>query len=166
MVNSSGAHEQLVCEHYVAIYRFLRNMARRTEDAEDLAQQTFMRAIVAWDRYDERVPVRSWLYAIAYHEFCKWRRRRLCLPLHADRPASGNVFSHVEDSEALLDAIGHLGQSARAVFLLHHVEDLSIIEISELLKIPEGTVKSRLYAARSRLKTLIKENEDYAPELI
>lgn len=156
--------EQLVRDHYVPIYRFLRNMARRNEDAEDLAQQTFVRAIASWARFDERVPVRSWLYAIAYNEFCKWRRRRLWLPLSVDRVAPGNSFSQVDDSELLLDALAKLGQEVRATFLFHHVEDLSIIEISQLLKIPEGTVKSRLHAARARLKDLIQEGETYVPE--
>lgn len=158
--------EKVIQEHYAPIYRFLRNLARRNEDAEDLSQQTFVRAFAAWHRYDERVPVRSWLYAIAFNEFCKLRRRRLWLPLHPDRPSKDDSYSKVDDAEALLDAIARLGAEVRATFLLHYVEELSIIEISNLMQIPEGTVKSRLSAARTRLKDLIQEAESYVPETV
>lgn len=162
---TTGEHERLIADHYTPIYRFLRNMVRRSEDAEDLVQQTFVRAITAWDRFDDTLPVRSWLYAIAYREFCKWRRRRLWLPLLTDRPASGNDFAQVDDSEALLKAISGLPQAVQATFLFHYVEDLSIIEISQLMSVPEGTVKSRLSSARQRLKNLMQE-EHYVPETI
>lgn len=159
-------HERLVKDHYAPVYRFLRNMARRSDDAEDLTQQTFLRAIAAWSRYDDRLPLRSWLYGIAFHEFCRWRRARLWLPLRDDKAAGCTAFTQVEDASILLNAIAHLNQSVRATFLLHYVEELSVIEIAALLGVPEGTVKSRLYAARMRLRPLISEEESHVPETV
>jgi RNA polymerase sigma-70 factor, ECF subfamily len=159
-------HERLLREHYVPVFRFLRNMARRSDDAADLTQQTFVRAITAWSRYDERLPLLSWLYAIAFREFCKWRRARLWVPLRPERLAAADPYGQVEDSDVLLNALARLNPAARATFLLHYVEELSIIEISALLEIPEGTVKSRLHQARLRLKSLIQEDESYVPETV
>lgn len=159
-------HERLVQDHYASVYRFLRNLTRRAVDAEDLAQQTFLRAIGAWSRYDDRLPIRSWLYAIAFREFCKWRRNRLWLPLPTDRPAVGDAYEQFADAESLLNALGGLSQNIRATFLLHYVEELSIVDIAVLLDIPEGTVKSRLHQARHRLKNLLQEDESYVPETV
>jgi len=159
-----AAMEELVHRYHADIYRFLRHLTRRVEDAEDLAQQTLLRAVNGASRYDGRAPMRAWLFGIAFHEFGRWRRRRLWLPLIGDRPSPGNPYQKVEDAEVLLKAVSELSSLVRGVFLLHYVEDLSILEISAALGIPEGTVKSRLHAARTHLKTLLKEDENYVVE--
>lgn len=160
------AMEELVHRYHADIYRFLRHLTRRVEDAEDLAQQTLLRAVNGASRYDGRAAMRSWLLGIAFREFGRWRRRRLWLPLLADRPNPTDPYRDVVEAEALLKAIGELSALTRGVFLLHHVEDLSIVEIATTLGVPEGTVKSRLHAARSHLRTLLKEEDSYVIEPI
>jgi len=161
-----AAMEELVHRHHADIYRFLRHLTRRVEDAEDLSQQTLLRAVQGASRYDGRAAMRTWLLGIAFREFGKWRRRRLWLPLLADRPSPGDPYRDVVEAEALLKAIGELSPLTRGVFLLHHVEELSILEISSALSVPEGTVKSRLHAARAHLRTLLEEGEPYVIEPI
>ena len=158
--------DALVQEHYAAIYRLLLHLTRRVHDAEDLAQQTFVRALRNLDKLRDDLPARSWLYAIAYREFLNWRRRRLWLPLTADRTAPGDAFARVADSDALLMALAKVKPDGRVVFLLHYVEEQSIQEIAKLLNIPEGTVKSRLHSARAGLKDLLTEEECYVPEFV
>ena len=68
------------------------------------------------------------------------------------------------EAKLLIDAIGKLPISLRSVFLLHLVEQLSIQEVASVLGVPEGTVKSRLYAARQRLQCLLGTEENYVPE--
>lgn len=157
------ALELLVARHHVPIYRFLRHLTRRVEDAEDLTQATIMRAVNGAGRYDGRAPMRTWLLAIAFHEYGRFRRRRLWLPLMTDRPAK-DEFGRVHDGEVLLAALAKLPEASRAVFLLHHVEELPVAEIAQALGIPEGTVKSRLFAARERLRTLLGEEDTHAAE--
>jgi RNA polymerase sigma-70 factor, ECF subfamily len=160
------AMEELVHCYHSDVYRFLRHLTRRIEDAEDLAQQTLLRAVNGASRFDGRAPMRAWLMGIAFREFGRWRRRRLWLPLLADRPNPDDPFRDVVEAEALLKAIGDLSSLTRGVFLLHHVQDLSILEISAALGVPEGTVKSRLHAARAHLRILLKEEETYVIEPI
>lgn len=157
------ALELLVERHHVPVYRFLRHMTRRNEDAEDLAQATFLRAISAAHRYDGRAPLRTWLYAIAYREYGRFRRRKLWLPLLSDRPAADR-FGKIHEGEALLGALARLPEGLRTAFLLHYVEELPLAEVAAALGIPQGTVKSRLHAARARLRTLLGEEEKYVSE--
>jgi RNA polymerase sigma-70 factor (ECF subfamily) len=159
-----GAMEHLVELHHASVYRFLRHLTRRVEDAEDLAQLTLIRAVRGASRYDGRVPLRSWLCAIAFREFTKFRRLRPWLPLIADRPAPEATEAVIE-AEALLAALARLPANSRAVFLLHHVEEMPVADIAASLAIPEGTVKSRLYTARQKLRILLAyEEANYVPE--
>ena len=157
-----AAIDRLVDLHHASIYRFLRHLTRHVEDAEDLAQQTLMRALKGAGRFDGRGSMRAWLLGVAFHEFTRWRRRRLWLPLVADRPQPGNDYDRLLEADALLDAIGRLPDGVRGTFLMHYVEELPVAEIAAGLGIPEGTVKSRLHTARSRLSTLLEEEVNYA----
>ncbi|HVT13809.1 MAG TPA: RNA polymerase sigma factor [Fimbriimonadaceae bacterium] len=162
---SAGDHQaidQLVETHYASIYRFLRHLTRHVDDAEDLAQQTLIRALRGAERFDGRAKLRPWLLGIAFREFTKWRRRRLWLPLTADRPKPGDDYQRLLEADALLDALGQLPEGFRATFLMHYVEGLSLREVAESLAIPEGTVKSRLHAARAQLSSLLEEEVPYA----
>ena len=158
------AMDALVTRHHADVYRFLRHLTRHRQEAEDLAQRTLLRALERLDLYSGTGSLRSWILGIAYREFTGWRRR-LWLPLLTDRPAPGDPYGSLAEAEALLAAIGRLPEPLRAAFLLHHVEEVSVAEIALALAIPEGTVKSRLHAARARLRqTLGEPEETYAPE--
>ena len=146
------AMDRLVTRHHADVYRFLRGLTRHRQEAEDLAQRTFLRALDRLDSYSGTGSLRNWLFGIAYREFTGWRRRRLWLPLLADRPAPGDPFGDLADAEVLRSAIGRLPEGLRAAFLLHHVEEASVAEVALALALPEGTVKSRLHAARARLR--------------
>ncbi len=159
------ALDALVVGHHASVYRFLRQLTRHPQEAEDLAQSTLLRALDRLDTYAGKAPLRSWLLGVAYREFTGWRRRRLWLPLLGDRPAPGDPYGDLAEAEALLDAIGRLPDGLRAAFLLHHVEEVPVSEIAATLAIPEGTVKSRLHAARARLRQTLTE-EKYVPETV
>lgn len=161
-VKDDEAGRLLIDLHYVAIYRFLHQLARRVHDAEDLAQQTMIRVLNGANRYDGRTSFRAWALGIAFHEYTRWRRRKPWLPLLNDQPAPS---PDLIEAQALLNALKRLSPNEQAVFLLHHVEELPLAEIAAILRIPEGTVKSRLHAARIRLRTLLGEEEpSYVPE--
>ncbi len=157
--------DALAVRYHADVYRFLRHLCRHTQEAEDLAQSTFLRAFARIETYGGSAPLRSWLLGIAYREFTGWRRRRLWLPLRGDRPAPGSAYDELAEAEVLLAAIGRLPDAIRATFLLHHVEEISVAEIAATLTLPEGTVKSRLHAARARLRQLLREEDQaYVPE--
>jgi RNA polymerase sigma-70 factor, ECF subfamily len=149
----------LVERHHVAIYRFLRQMTRRTADAEDLTQQTLLRILAGAARFDGRTTLRAWALGIAFREFTKWRRRKPWLPLLAEQRETSDPYSDVDNAFVLLTALQRLPSADRALFLMHYVEELNVAEIARALAIPEGTVKSRLHAVRVRLRTYLGEEE-------
>ena len=159
------ASNRFVIAHHTAIYRFLRQLTRHTQEAEDLTQATLIRAIARIETYGGYSSLRSWTLGIAFREFTRWRRRRLWLPILGECPAKGDPYGDLANAEALLDAIARLSDGARAAFLLYHVEELPVAEVATTLQIPEGTVKSRLHDARARLRTILEEEEIYAFEV-
>ena len=159
------ALDQLVEEHHSALFRFLSQLTRNQHDAEDLTQQTLVRAIVGANRFDGRASLRAWLLGIAFHEFTRHRRRRIWLPILSDIAVKATDIDSVDDSEAIRVALAKLKPESRAIFLMHHVEEISVSEIAKALGIAEGTVKSRLHTARAQLRSYLDSGEHtYVPE--
>ncbi len=160
--------DRLVEDHFDDLYRFLRGLTRHTQDAEDLAQRTLVRAFRSYGSFDGRSSLRTWLHGVAYREFLNWRRgRRLFAALD---PRQGGPDARLEatlDRERLRGAIGSLSPKLGAAFALVDVQELSLEEAATILKIPVGTVKSRLHEARTRLRGLLAEPQmenPYVPE--
>jgi len=154
----SDAGKQLVRQYYPGLYRFLRQLTGRFDDAEDLAQLTLIRAHAACRRFDGRASFRTWLHRIAFHEFTRWRRRRRWnLSLSSAPPQDEKQYAKLVEADWLEKGLAKLPDGLRAAFLLHHVEELSIPEVALILGVPEGTVKSRLFHARKRLQVLLGE---------
>jgi RNA polymerase sigma-70 factor (ECF subfamily) len=159
-----AAGEQFVIEHYEAIFRFLRNLTGSKEDAEDLTQQTFLRAWEALPSFRGDSSLSTWLHSIAYHEYTHWlRSRREFVPLDEivdmpDEQANQNL-----EAVLLRWAIYRLDPEHREVFVLYYVQGFSVSEIAKIIGVPAGTVKSRLFFARQKLKELLS---DVIPEPI
>ncbi|MBA2696806.1 MAG: RNA polymerase sigma factor [Actinobacteria bacterium] len=145
--------------------RVAMSLTGRRADAEDLVQESVLRAFKALDRFDGRHP-RAWLLTIVRHTHLNMHRRRRPDTL-ADwdalgdpRPAFGaNRQASAEDTvlDAALDhrlrgAVAELDPRFRAVLLLVDVQDLSYAEAAATLGIPVGTVMSRLSRARDRVR--------------
>jgi RNA polymerase sigma factor (sigma-70 family) len=157
--------------HYDAVHRYL---ARRVgpDLADDLAAETFTQAFDVRLRFDTTHPnARPWLLGIAtnllrHHHRSEARRLRAYARL--DRPAADDAHGEIEtrlDAEragpAIAAAIGRLSADERNVLLLFAWADLRYDEIAVALRIPIGTVRSRLNRARGRLRELIGESGQY-----
>ena len=159
-----AAGEQFVIEHYEAIFRFLRNLTGSKEDTEDLTQQTFLRAWEALPGFRGDSSLSTWLHSIAYREYTHWlRSRREFVPLDEivdmpDEQANQNL-----EAVLLRWAIYRLDPEHREVFVLYYVQGFSMSEIAKIIGVPAGTVKSRLFFARQKLKELLS---DVIPEPI
>jgi RNA polymerase sigma-70 factor (ECF subfamily) len=153
-----AAGEQFVIEHYEAIFRFLRNLTGSKEDAEDLTQQTFLRAWEALPSFRGDSSLSTWLHSIAYREYTHWlRSRREFVPLDEivdmpDEQANQNL-----EAVLLRWAIYRLDPEHREVFVLYYVQGFSVNEIAKIIGVPAGTVKSRLFFARQKLKELLSD---------
>ncbi|AIE87435.1 RNA polymerase sigma factor, sigma-70 family [Fimbriimonas ginsengisoli Gsoil 348] len=147
--------------YHAGLYRFLRQLTRSREDAEDLAQQTLIRARDGAGRFDARASMKTWLHSIAFHEFTRWRRRqRWHLGLAQAPPIEDRRFEAVLEAEWLEEALGSLPDGMRAVFLLHEIEQMPLAEVAAVLGVPVGTVKSRLFNAREKLRARLGDRRE------
>lgn len=150
---------------------FVRRMVANSDDAEDLAQETFLRAFQSFGRFDGRSSVRTWLFRIA-HNLCIDRARRLdrrvveaalidaedesAIDVADERWQPDRILLDDELRESIERGIGSMSEKLRAVLLLHDREEMAYDEIGATLGIPVGTVKSRLFLARAHLQKAVQ----------
>jgi RNA polymerase sigma-70 factor (ECF subfamily) len=162
---AAAAFDELALRHRDAIYRFVRShMGVPRDEAEDIAQDVLVQVYRCLGRFAGRSRLRTWILGVAAN-VCRQRRRSrltgagletgngpeaLCqLP---DRgPGLEMVLERRELQAAVRAAIESLGRDHRLVVLLRDIEGLSYVEIAEVLQVPLGTVRSRLYNARALL---------------
>jgi RNA polymerase sigma-70 factor (ECF subfamily) len=157
-------------ENYV--YRLCYLVMRSEQDAEDMTQETFIRAFKALPRYEIRQDssFEAWLYRIAVN-CCRSRMRRKwyqVLPWPSPSPEIAGEPELQPDRQLLrdeyrseiLDAIDTLGEKHRLVVILRYYTGLSNEEIARALNIPSGTVRSRLHTARQRLRAILAANQE------
>jgi len=141
------------------IYRFVRNHT----EADDLAQEAFIRAFRAIDRFDLRYPFSPWMYRIAINLTLNHLKKRRLPMVDADlerKPSANNpvsVFEQVETRRKVHAAIAKLPLKLRQVLVLRVYEDWPYSQIAQVLAIPIGTVMSRLARARQAVKEELKE---------
>lgn len=140
-----------------ALRRYAWGLCRHAQDADDLVQDSLVRAMSAWDRRRADGNLRSWLFTILYNGFVSQRRRdRFVVPnQHAEEPTASATQEHRALLSEMDRALATLPEEQRSVLLLIAVEEFSYAEAAETLGIPVGTVMSRLSRARERLRALV-----------
>jgi RNA polymerase sigma-70 factor (ECF subfamily) len=151
------AFETEALPHVRALYRASCRLTRSPHDAEDLVQETCLRAYRAFDQYTPGTNIRGWLFTILYSAHADSRRRASC------RPATVSLLAEpvgrtretsfaVEDLERALLA---LPDGYRSAVLLRDIEGFSYQDIARRLRIPIGTVMSRLHRGRALLGSVL-----------
>lgn len=164
--------------HVDAVYRFALRLSGSPDHAQDLVQDTFLRAFKAWDQYTPGTQCKSWLFTICRNLYVRqWERSQrhdeivaentapeapgvdtvnpLWASVASDDP-EGDFFGSLVDDE-VLRAIDGLPEEFRMAVVLSDVEGLSYQEVSEMLDVPVGTVKSRLFRGRRLLQKVLYE---------
>ncbi len=150
--------QQLVAEHYQAIYRYAYRLSGSADDAEDLTQQAFMIAQQKLHQVREADKVDRWLFVVLRSCFLKSHRRRRPTPaatleLNVDEIPAKQDHSGLDiDQERLQAAIDDLPDNFRVVVMMYYFEQLSYKEIAAALDISIGTVMSRLSRAKGRIR--------------
>lgn len=160
-----AAWEPLVLAHQEPVFRLAYLFLRDAGDAEDVAQETFLRAYRLLRRFDTARPLRPWLLGIASN-LARNRLRsagRYLAALVRSYRAAPHQTVNVEQyslqhlqSQALLKAIRRLGSADQHVIYLRFFLDLPVSEAAEAMLVAEGTVKSRLNRALGRLREVIR----------
>jgi RNA polymerase sigma-70 factor (ECF subfamily) len=161
--------------HLDALYSFALKLARSRDDAEDLVSDTMLRAFERWEQYRLGTNIRAWLFTILYHVFVSRKRRvdarEVQPPENAEGWAGAEAVGEADPEgrfyESFLDeeitrAIDALPDEYRTAVVLSDVHDLRYAEIAQVLGVPEGTVKSRLFRGRRLLQ---KQLVGYAVEM-
>lgn len=161
----------LVESYQASVYNLAYRMLGNAEDAEDVAQETFLRAYSRLRSYDPARKFSSWLLAIAAHHCIdRLRRRRWTISLE-DTPF-GRWFSSGRDPEREMERkeereeihrlLERLPPHYRLVVILYYWNDLSCRQIGEVMGLGEGAVKSRLHRARRMLAQTLREERESA----
>jgi RNA polymerase sigma-70 factor (ECF subfamily) len=152
---SSQAMEALFRRHWPAAHRAAYLVVHDAAAAEDIAQEAFLSAIRALDRFDRRRPFGPWLHRIVVNRSIDWARARaLRREVGADvagEPASAGDPAPRPYSAPVMAALRALPPDQRAVVVLRHLLEYTPGEIAELLDLPRGTVNSRLRRALDAL---------------
>ncbi len=156
------AFEALYEEYKTSVYRTVLAITRERQAAEEILQDAFLRAFRHIDNVHDGKPISPWLHRIAINLSYTWtkRRSRLLTPLEhvVDRlvAAPGNTPEYAVEQnelhEVVRDAIDQLEFPHRATIVLYYLDGFSLAEIAEIMDCPVGTVKSRLYYGRQKLR--------------
>lgn len=170
MAESSFDAEAL--PHLDTLYRVALRLTGEAAMAEDLVQDTMLKAYRSWRQYRPGTNARGWLLTILRNTFINDYRRRKIEPVAMDLAAAethlpgrspaetdpeGNFFAQIIDQK-VIEAIDALPEEFREVLVLSDIEQLSYAEIAETTGVPIGTVKSRLFRARRQLQHRLYEH--------
>jgi len=149
----ASAFERLVRQWDAPLRRYAGRLTGRADAAGDIAQETWLAVARGIRRLDDPARFRAWAFRIAHHKSADWaNRQRREREAVAGLPAPGEASAPTDEIALLRREIDALPAESRAVLALHYLEGFSVAEISEVLAIPSGTVKSRLHNARERLR--------------
>lgn len=171
---------QVVLEHRSRIYRYLLSMARDPDVAEDLTQETFLRALQGLGSLRDRAALVPWLYRLATNVFIDWVRAegRRRLAYAGGKDSDGDLVGEIPDpaaridrrveqsemSECVQDFVDDLPDDFRSVILLHDAHGLSNPEIAEMLGLTLATTKIRVHRARLRLRQALEVGCEFEPD--
>jgi RNA polymerase sigma-70 factor (ECF subfamily) len=151
------ALSSLVRRYERPVYNAAYRMLGSPDEAADVTQTTFLKALENLDRYNPQYKFFSWIYRIAVNESInQLNRRKRVVALDEDRPSGTRgpedqlEMGHLDSD--IQAALHQLSMDHRAVIVLRHFVECSYRQIGEILQIPEKTVKSRLFSARKRMK--------------
>lgn len=156
------------------VMRYARALTRDSSDADDLVQETLLRAFRAWKTFDMSSDPRRWLFAICRHAFLRTRQREMrivsvdeeieldalaAVSLHKSARDEGldQLFDRVDLRPAVNKALSELSDAHRVILVLVDIEGQGYAEAADELQLPIGTVRSRLFRARRHLQTALME---------
>lgn len=165
------AWQELIDTYREDVFRLTYLMLNNAEDAQDVTQETFIRALANLQRFDKTRPFRPWVLKIASN-LCRNHKRNLRRYWQAiwafthepdadELPVEKQIIQQ-EEVSAMLMAVRSLRPAEEEIIYLRYFLDLSVAETAQILNIKAGTVKSRLYRALQQLELII--HRDY-PEL-
>jgi RNA polymerase sigma-70 factor (ECF subfamily) len=160
-VDRQERFESEALPHMRALYATAYRMTRNAHDAEDLVQETFLRAYRAFDGYEAGTNARAWLYTILFRARTDAFRRAGRSPKLVEMTGDGPSMPAPQEAavmgggEEVARALEQLPESFRSAVVLRDLEEFSYDEIARILDVPIGTVMSRIHRGRSLLRAAL-----------
>ena len=172
-VAGTGIESAVGIEHVDGLYGYAMVLTRNRTEAEDLVQETYVRALDAAGRLRENSNIKGWLFTILRNLWFNELRKRRSAPhiveidgeesaadgLVGNAKNSYEIFVSGEDTQRVRSAISKLPLEFKEIILLREFEELSYQEIADVLECPVGTVMSRLGRARAKLRSVLTDTE-------
>jgi RNA polymerase sigma-70 factor, ECF subfamily len=157
---SRAAFETLLLRYEKSVFNAAYRILRDCEDAKDVTQNVFLKAFQNLESFDPKHRFFSWIYRIALNESINLSNSKRRFDAAEDTRIEiyntpENLLSEKELGEVVQAALMVLAFEYRVVIVLRHFNDFSYQEMSEILEIPEKTVKSRLFTARTLLRSIL-----------
>lgn len=169
--------DELVTRHRARIFAMIRNMTHNEAEAWDLSQEVFIKAWSALPKFEARARFSTWLFRIAHNTVYDWTRKRHIVgdgelndeifqrdridAASATTPAGSHnpddALAHGELRGKIESALAKLSSEHREVVILKDVQGLAYKEIADVMNCSLGTVMSRLFHARKKLQTMLKD---------
>ena len=153
-----GGFTQVVEQHWTSVYQLLSRLTGNRHDADELTQETFLRALAGWKTFTAGTNVRAWLLRIASNLFLDETRRRKRRPETAvvEEPAGpakepGADLETREQAALAWALVEELGETTRLVFHLRVTEELSFRDIGQMAGISEEAARWHMHQARTKL---------------
>jgi RNA polymerase sigma-70 factor (ECF subfamily) len=160
-----SAFEKLVCKYQDKIYNLCRYILRNELDAQDAAQDVFLKAYKSLNRFNPKASFYTWLYRIAVNTCLDYKRKSRLERFKKgsaieDRPSAEpspeRLYESIENVQTIQAAFQKLPENLRFPIILKEIESLSYEEIAQVLHIAVGTVKSRISRARDEMRRLLR----------
>ncbi len=173
LARTPGAFERLVCRHEKLVWHLVQRMVERPDEARELCQEVFLRVFRQLHQFRHESALGTWIGRIAFRVASRHLRRRR-LPMLESDSAGHDVGERLEEVSdpvdlqhrvELDDLLSHMAKALatlppllRTLITLYHLDELSISEIAAVTELPEGTIKSHLFRARQRLRSLLESS--------
>ncbi|HAJ32082.1 MAG TPA: RNA polymerase sigma factor SigW [Candidatus Atribacteria bacterium] len=175
LLGNTQIFSRLIDNYKNMVYNLAYRMSNSPHEAEDISQEAFLRAYQSLAHFNPSYKFSTWLYQITLNIVRdKYKKKEidyvsLDTPIKTDdsefyhQPADltnnpEQIISQKENLQTIQQAIYSLPLKYREVIVLRHLQDLSYIEIANILKLPQGTVKVRLYRAREQLRKILENS--------
>lgn len=151
------AFDELIQRWYGPLWTYVRRLTGEDEAAKDIAQDVWLRVLRGIGRLRQGSKLRPWLFGIARRTSMDWLRARYAAPVLSDVDVTAIAAEDApldlqEELKAMQDELARLPLTEREVLTLFYLQELSLDEVADVLGVPAGTVKSRLFRARQLLR--------------
>ena len=167
-VNEHATFDELALPLFDQLYNFAQWLTQERAEAEDLVQETYVKALRGFSSFQQGTNFRAWMYRILRNTFLTSRtglRQTVTLDDNVPEPAIPDTPESIligqVERELLQTALEELALPFREIILLSDVEEMSYQEIAETLSVPIGTVMSRLSRARRTLRELVRKKLEF-----